>query len=89
MKRRSVLLVDDDAHILEVLEMRLTALGFDVTSAPGPDEALRLLAERDERLPVVAERGRDDRLAQLLRLVQERSRSVLESPEVGEPPFRT
>jgi two-component system response regulator GlrR len=46
MKRRSVLLVDDDAHILEVLEMRLTALGFDVTSALGPEEALRLITER-------------------------------------------
>ena len=29
---RKVLVVDDDAAILEVLEMRLTAMGFDVTA---------------------------------------------------------
>ena len=39
MKRR-VLIVDDDAPILEVLEMRLVAMGFDVTATSDPDRAL-------------------------------------------------
>ncbi len=39
MKRR-VLIVDDDRAILEVLEMRLGAMGFAVTTAAGADEAL-------------------------------------------------
>src|SRR5688572_19641790 len=37
---RRVLVVDDDAAILEVLEMRLTAMGFDVTAFP---DALRAI----------------------------------------------
>lgn len=39
MKRR-VLVVDDDAPILEVLEMRLVAMGFDVTATSDPHRAL-------------------------------------------------
>jgi signal transduction histidine kinase len=38
---RKVLVVDDDAAILEVLEMRLTAMGFDVTATGDPHEAQR------------------------------------------------
>jgi signal transduction histidine kinase len=38
---RRVLVVDDDAAILEVLEMRLAALGLDVTATGDPREALR------------------------------------------------
>jgi len=37
---RRVLVVDDDAAILEVLEMRLTAMGFDVTATRDPQAAL-------------------------------------------------
>ncbi len=40
MKRR-VLVVDDDAAILEVLEMRLTAMGFEVTATGDPQRALQ------------------------------------------------
>jgi DNA-binding NtrC family response regulator len=46
MKKHNVLVVDDDAHILEVLEMRLTALGFAVTTTDSPEEALRSIAAR-------------------------------------------
>jgi signal transduction histidine kinase len=38
--RRRVLIVDDDAPILEVLEMRLAAMGFEVTATRDPQEAL-------------------------------------------------
>ena len=38
---RKVLVVDDDSAILEVLEMRLTAMGFDVTATGDPHEARR------------------------------------------------
>ena len=37
---RRVLVVDDDAAILEVLEMRLNAMGFDVTATRDPQAAL-------------------------------------------------
>jgi signal transduction histidine kinase len=40
---RRVLVVDDDAAILEVLEMRLDAMGFDVTATRDPEAALTLL----------------------------------------------
>jgi signal transduction histidine kinase len=38
---RKVLVVDDDSAILEVLEMRLTAMGFDVTATGDPHDAQR------------------------------------------------
>src|SRR6266446_5627889 len=43
MKRR-VLIVDDDAAILEVLEMRLAAMGFDVTATPEANKAMEFAA---------------------------------------------
>jgi signal transduction histidine kinase len=46
MTRRSVLVVDDDPHVLEVLEMRLAALGYDVTATLEAEEALRILSRR-------------------------------------------
>src|SRR5712692_11838318 len=45
MKRR-VLIVDDDAAILEVLEMRLAAMGFDVTATPDAHKAMELATGR-------------------------------------------
>jgi len=42
----SVLVVDDDPHILEVLEMRLAAMGLDVTATRDPVDALCILGER-------------------------------------------
>ena len=38
--KQKVLVVDDDAAILEVLEMRLTAMGFDVVATSDPRKAL-------------------------------------------------
>jgi signal transduction histidine kinase len=38
--------VDDDPHILEVLEMRLTAMGLAVTATGDPVDAVRILGER-------------------------------------------
>jgi signal transduction histidine kinase len=46
MTSRSVLVVDDDAHVLEVLEMRLGAMGYDVTATRDPQDALRILGRR-------------------------------------------
>ena len=46
MTRRSALVVDDDAHVLEVLEMRLEALGFDVTASADPQAAIQILSRR-------------------------------------------
>src|SRR5439155_550446 len=43
---RSVLVVDDDAHILEVLEMRLTSMGFAVTATVDAEAALAALGTR-------------------------------------------
>src|SRR5438046_10586072 len=43
MKRR-VLVVDADAAILEVLEMRLAAMGFDVTATPEANKAMEFAA---------------------------------------------
>ena len=40
--KQKVLVVDDDAAILEVLEMRLTAMGFDVTATSDPRKALEV-----------------------------------------------
>lgn len=41
--RQRALIVDDDSAILEVLEMRLAAMGFEVTAAAGPQQALAAL----------------------------------------------
>jgi signal transduction histidine kinase len=38
--RRKLLVVDDDVAILEVLEMRLTSMGFDVTATSDPEQAM-------------------------------------------------
>ena len=38
--RRKMLVIDDDVAILEVLEMRLTSMGFDVTATPEADAAI-------------------------------------------------
>jgi signal transduction histidine kinase len=43
MKAPRILVVDDEAHILEVLEMRLGALGLDVAAARTAREALEAL----------------------------------------------
>ena len=45
MKRR-VLIVDDDAAILEVLEMRLAAMGFDVTATAEAHKAMEFATTR-------------------------------------------
>lgn len=38
--RRTMLVVDDDVAILEVLEMRMGSMGFDVTATPDADQAV-------------------------------------------------
>jgi len=44
---RKMLVVDDDAAILEVLEMRLASMGFAVTATSDPDAAIG--AAQDDR----------------------------------------
>ena len=41
--KQKILVVDDDAAILEVLEMRLGAMGFDVTASSDPRKALEAI----------------------------------------------
>lgn len=42
-----ILVVDDDPHILEVLGMRLESMAYDVTVTADPEQAARLVGERD------------------------------------------
>jgi DNA-binding response OmpR family regulator len=53
MRRPEVLVVDDDPHILEVLEMRLEAMGFTVTALEDAREALRQVGERSFDLALI------------------------------------
>ena len=46
-EQQSLLIVDDDISILEVLEARLESAGFRVIKATGGHEALQILAEKD------------------------------------------
>ena len=50
--RRSVLVVDDDPHILEVLEARLQASGFDPVKAVDAHDALKQLKKRSFDLAI-------------------------------------
>jgi response regulator RpfG family c-di-GMP phosphodiesterase len=50
--RPVVLLVDDEAHILSALRRVLRREPYDVLTAPGPQEALALLAQRSARVVV-------------------------------------
>ncbi|MGH7278223.1 MAG: response regulator, partial [Candidatus Rokuibacteriota bacterium] len=51
--KRSVLIVDDDAAILEVLEMRLVAMGFEVTATADPHRAIASVAHGQYDLALV------------------------------------
>ncbi len=50
--RKTILAVDDDPHILEVLEVRLVSAGYDVITAGNGEEALQVLATRPVRLVI-------------------------------------
>ncbi|WP_428559232.1 MAG: sigma-54-dependent transcriptional regulator [Solidesulfovibrio sp. DCME] len=50
--RKTILAVDDDPHILEVLEVRLVSAGYDVVTAGDGAEALAVLASRPVRLVI-------------------------------------
>jgi len=50
--RKIVLVVDDDPHILEVLEVRLVSAGYDVITAANGLEALDVLARKPVRLVI-------------------------------------
>src|SRR5437868_3136980 len=52
---RKMLVVDDDAAILEVLEIRLASMGFDVTATSDPDKAIGATQEGRFDLPFVGE----------------------------------
>lgn len=45
VREKNVLVVDDDAHVLDFLARILTLHGFNVTRASSADEALRLYSE--------------------------------------------
>ncbi|RMG73266.1 MAG: sigma-54-dependent Fis family transcriptional regulator [Nitrospirae bacterium] len=49
----SVLIVDDDTNLLEIMKMRLEASGFDVTTAKDEEEARRFINERAFDLAIV------------------------------------
>ena len=44
--RQSILVVDDDPHVLEVVEARLSSSGFQVCKASGAQEALKILKDK-------------------------------------------
>ena len=44
--RQSILVVDDDLHVLEVIEARLSSSGFQVCKASGVQEALGILKDK-------------------------------------------
>ncbi|KHK00946.1 sigma-54-dependent transcriptional regulator [Desulfovibrio sp. TomC] len=50
--RKTVLVVDDDPHILEVLEVRLVSAGYDVITATDGLEALDVLSRKAVRLVI-------------------------------------
>jgi len=50
--RKTILVVDDDPHILEVLEVRLVSAGYDVVSASDGREALEVLDRQPVRLVI-------------------------------------
>ena len=50
--RKTILAVDDDPHILEVLEVRLVSAGYDVVTASDGQEALEVLAKTPVRLVI-------------------------------------
>ncbi|MDX1764493.1 MAG: sigma 54-interacting transcriptional regulator, partial [bacterium] len=61
MAQEQVLLVDDDAHILELLSLRLESQGYEVMKAASVDEALQAMEAHDLDLVVTDLRmtGRD------------------------------
>jgi len=52
MKKR-LLVVDDDSDILEVLQMRLAAMGFEVTATADPEEAVKAIRDGRFDLAIV------------------------------------
>ncbi|OLN31223.1 Nitrogen regulation protein NtrX [Desulfovibrio sp. DV] len=50
--RKTILVVDDDPHILEVLEVRLVSAGYDVITATDGLEALDVLSRKTVRLVI-------------------------------------
>ena len=50
--RKTILAVDDDPHILEVLEVRLVSAGYDVVTATDGLEALEVLSKQPVRLVI-------------------------------------
>lgn len=50
--QKSILVVDDDLHILEVLEARLSSAGFNVLKAAGAHEALLILKDHSADLMI-------------------------------------
>lgn len=50
--QQTILIVDDDLHILEVLEARLLSAGFNVIKAPGAKDALNLLKSHQPDLMI-------------------------------------
>ncbi|MHC1743415.1 MAG: sigma-54-dependent transcriptional regulator [Syntrophobacteraceae bacterium] len=42
-QKQTILVVDDDPHILEVVEARLTSAGYRLITAPGAEQAIRIV----------------------------------------------
>jgi len=53
MTNESILIIDDDANILEVLQMRLKALGFHVSIAKDGIEARKMLSANNIHLAII------------------------------------
>lgn len=70
--RGSILLVDDEANILEVFSTELAAAGFDVRTASRADEALRQVAEAPFDVALIDQFLGPDRGLDLMGRMQER-----------------
>lgn len=51
--KKTILVVDDDSDLLDQMKIRLESKGFDVISALGQKEALRVIEERPFDLAIV------------------------------------
>jgi two-component system NtrC family response regulator len=52
MGRRSILVVDDDASLRRITELQLQEAGYEVLTAPGGEQALRILEEHGPSLVI-------------------------------------
>ena len=64
-----ILVVDDDANLVEVLKLRIESAGYEVTAAPGEEEALAVAGEPGPDLAIIdLQLGKSDGIALMQKL---------------------